>query len=368
MVRLAYKIASTHMLVIAVVMITIIISAGITAPAALNRHIKAMEEHVGTDNHLIENLESSFKLALRETITFYLIISTVIALITALALSRKVVTPLRALREASRRIAEGQFKMRVDESGNDELADLAHCFNVMARELDTTETRRLDLIGDVAHELRTPLSCIISIAEAVSDEVLPATPETFGDIISETNRMKRLVNDLEELSRLSGNDIVIQKSNINLELLVSDIVRRVSPQFEGKSLDIIFEAKSSDNPSDNLINTDSNRLTQVLHNLLNNALRYTPVYGKVFVRLFRQDDNFIIEVQDSGAGIREPELKKIFERFYRVDPSRNRSSGGSGIGLAVSLRLTNLLGGSLTASSPGPDKGSTFTVRLPRGL
>ncbi|MCK5248775.1 MAG: HAMP domain-containing protein, partial [Spirochaetaceae bacterium] len=315
MVRLTYKITLTYILVISVVMLSIAVTAGLRTPAALERHIEAMEEHVGVDEHLVDNLRTSFIEALKEILAYSVVISTAVALILAMLLSKKLVTPIQAMSEASRRIADGQFRMRVDESGNDELADLAHSFNQMAQELELTEKRRLRLIGDVAHELRTPLSGIISIIEAVSDGVLPSNQETFDDVLNEANRLKRLVNDLEELSRLSGDHVEIKTNRFNLNTLIEEIIRRIYPQFEGKGVELQYQTETLDNA----IHSDPNRLTQIIHNLLSNALRYTPEGGRVTVHLSRDEKNFNIIVEDTGIGIPKNELNRIFERFYRVD-------------------------------------------------
>ncbi len=361
MVRLTYKITFTYILVIFVMILSITITAVIRAPVAMERHIQAMEEHDGVDEHLVDNLRTSFTQALLEILAYSVATATAAALILAILLSKKVVTPIQAMSAASRRIADGQFHMRVNESGNDELADLAHSFNQMAQDLESTEKRRLRLIGDAAHELRTPLTGIISIIEAVSDGILPTNPETFNDVLNETNRMKRLINDLEELSRLSGDHVEVKTKRFNLNTLIEDIIRRIYPQFEGKNIELQYKTESLDNS----ITSDSNRLAQIIHNLLSNALRYTPDGGRVSVHLVRDEKNFNIIVKDTGIGIPKDELNRIFERFYRVDASRSRSSGGSGIGLAVSLTLAHLLSGDITAASSGPGQGSTFSLKVP---
>ncbi len=360
MVRLAYKIALTYLLVISVVVLSVIITAAVRAPMALEHHIEAMEEHFATDEHLEENLRTSFIQAMREILIYSVITATVAAIVVTIFLSHKVVTPVKAMSAASRRIADGQFRMRVNESGNDEMTDLAKSFNQMAQNLESTEERRVRLIGDVAHELRTPLTGIISIMEGVSDGVITSSEETYNDVLNEANRLKRLVNDLEELSRLSGDQVEIKVESCDIKVLIQDIVRRIKPQFEGKDISLQFESESPVNT----IHTDPSRIIQIIQNLLSNALRYTPEKGSVTIRLQNVSSFQSIEVSDSGIGIEASELKKIFERFYRTDASRSRASGGSGIGLAVSLRLAHLLNGDISARSDGLGKGSTFTLKI----
>ncbi len=361
MVRLAYKIALTYLLVISVVVISVIITVGFRAPIALEHHVQAMEEHFGADKHLEDNLRTSFIQAMKEIFTFSVIIATTAAIMVTVILSRKVVTPIKAMSAASRRIADGQFRMRVEEAGNDELTDLARSFNQMAQNLESTEERRIGLIGDVAHELRTPLSGIISLMEGVSDGVIAPDEKTFSDVLNEANRLKRLVNDLEELSRLSGDHVEITKTNFNLELLIEEIVRRFNPQFEGKGIELQFQSESMENS----LCSDPNRINQIIQNLLSNALRYTTENGKVNILLIREPSQYKIIVEDTGLGIPHVELNRIFERFYRIDASRSRTSGGSGIGLAVSIRLAHLLSGDISANSDGQGKGSTFTLSIP---
>jgi len=320
-----------------------------------------MEAHIGTDSTLAENLRVIFKQTLKEILVYSVITAAFAAVLASSILSRKLVTPVRAMSEASRRIADGEFHMRMKEAGNDELTDLARSFNRMAENLEQTELRRLRLIGDVAHELRTPLAGVISIIEGVSDGVIPADTEVFADVLNETFRLKRLVNDLEELSRLSGDGVKISCSHFKPINLLEDITRRLQPQFEGHGVHL----ELVDNVQGKEITSDPNRVSQIIHNLLSNALRYTPEGGQVAVSITETSKELLITVKDSGIGIPEEELKKIFERFYRIDASRSRSSGGSGIGLAVSLRLARLLSGDLKVQSDGTGDGSTFTLTLP---
>ncbi len=361
MVRLSHKIAASFLLVISVAILSFTITAGLRAPVALNRHIQEMESHIGADSALADNLRVSFKQTMREVLVYSVITAAFAAVLVSSILSRKIETTIRAMSEASRRIADGEFHMRVRESGNDEITDLARSFNRMAENLEQTELRRLRLIGDVAHELRTPLAGVISIVEGISDGVLPANTEVFADVLNETFRLKRLVNDLEELSRLSGDGVKIYCSRFNPVNLLEDITRRLQPQFEGHGIHL----KLLDNVQGKEITSDPNRVSQIIHNLLSNALRYTPEGGEVVVSTTVTSKELVITVKDTGIGIPDEELKKIFERFYRIDASRSRSSGGSGIGLAVSLRLARLLLGNLIAQSAGAECGSTFTLTLP---
>jgi histidine kinase len=284
---------------------------------------------------------------------------------------------------ASQRIANGRYEERVQAGGEDELAALARSFNRMAHELAQTEERRRRLIGDVAHELRTPLSGIKGVMEGLQDGVLPAEPETFASIEEEVSRLQRLVRDLEALSKAEAGQIQLEKERIDPADLVETAVVRLRPQFTDKNVTLTTEIPPDLPP----VTVDPARMTQVLLNLLGNALQYTPRGGRVSVqlsvngdqlsvkeewrlrdtghRLPHTDHRLLITVTDTGIGLAAEHLPHIFERFYRVDKSRSRAGGGSGIGLTISKHLVEAHGGALIADSLGLHQGSTFTVILP---
>jgi histidine kinase len=263
--------------------------------------------------------------------------------------------------EASRRIAAGGYEERVQEVGEDELGELARSFNQMAETLSETEARRLRLIGDVAHELRTPLSTIRSTMEGVVDGVLPAEPAVFVSVQREVARLQRLVQDLEELSRAEAGQIPLELEEMEPATFVEAAVERLRMQYEDKGVKLQVEM------ADGLpaVRVDGARMTQVLLNLLGNALQYTPSGGQVTVRGWAGRKDVYIAVQDTGAGVAAEHLPHIFERFYRVDKSRSRVGGGSGIGLTISRHLVEAHHGRLEAASAGLEQGSTFTITLP---
>ncbi len=208
-------------------------------------------------------------------------------------------------------------------SGEDELAELGQSFNQMAHTLAQTEERRRRLIGDVAHELRTPLSGIKSVMEGLQDGVLPAEPATFLDVEREVNRLQRLVRDLEELSKAEAGQISLELELINPITFVQTAVDRLMLQYDDKGVKLLTEFPEGI-PD---VAVDQARMTQVMLNLLGNALQYTPEGGQVVVSIWGSAQNVIISVQDSGIGIPTESLPHIFERFYRVDKSRSRSWG-----------------------------------------
>ena len=368
--HIGWKLFLSYLIIIVVGVATLAVAAEFITPSAFNRHMAGMESIMGGSmGGMITDLTESFQAAITEI----LLIATAFAFLTAVLVSsfvtRRIVTPVQQMKTASGRIADGRYDERVQVIGEDELAELAVSFNRMAQELAQTEERRRQLIGDVAHELRTPLSSIKSVMEGLQDGVLHPEPETFASVEQEVNRLQRLVRDLEALSKAEAGQIQLEKEWVNPADLVVTAVNRLRPQFTDKH--VTLETDVSPNLSS--IQADPSRIAQVLINLLGNALQYTPASGHVSIRcsvisnqsLVNSDRCLLIAVTDSGIGLRPNQLAPIFERFYRVDKSRSRAGGGSGIGLTISKHLVEAHNGRLTATSPGPNQGSTFTIMLP---
>jgi histidine kinase len=270
--------------------------------------------------------------------------------------------------KASQRIAAGDYRQRVQVPGQDELGALARAFNQMAETLERTEQRRMELIGDVAHELRTPLSSIKGSMEGLVDGVLTADPATFLLVQREVARLQRLVHDLEELSRAEAGQVPLNPRAVAPAELVRAAADRLRPQFEDKSVSLHVDLPADGSTELEVlpqVRADPSRIIQVLLNLLGNALQFTPPSGQVTVRAWRDGRKVVITVQDTGIGISVEHLPHIFERFYRVDKSRSRPGGGSGIGLTIARHLVEAHGGRIWATSPGLDQGSTFSFTLP---
>lgn len=360
--HLGWKLFTSYLVVILVGVISLALTAEIHAPTALNRHLDNMEAMIGGNMAgMMADLLTSFQTAINEV----LLVATSLAMLTAILVSsfvtRRIIRPIQAMQKASGRIASGHYDERVPVNGDDELSELARSFNQMAHTLAQTEERRRQLIGDVAHELRTPLSSLKSVTEGLLDGVLPAEPHTFLDMQRELGRLQRLVQDLEELSKAESGQVPLELDVINPVEFVQRAIERLNTQFEDKNIQLIRELPS-DLPS---ITVDPARMTQVMLNLLGNALQYTPEGGRVTIRAWSEEKHVHITVHDTGIGIAPAHLSHLFERFYRVDKSRSRIGGGSGIGLTISKHLVEAQKGSLAAASPGPGLGSTFTLTLP---
>jgi histidine kinase len=285
----------------------------------------------------------------------------------SLFVSRRIVTPVREMMLASRRIAEGHYSERVNVAGDpsrdelDELASLAVTFNQMAAKLEQIEATRRELIGNVAHELRTPLATIKGSMEGLIDGVLPAEAPTFQQIYREADRLQRLVSDLQELSRVESGAFDLNLKTLRVSDLVEATVARLGRQFDEKG--VVLE---TDLPADlPRVRADEDRISQVLLNLAGNALQYTPAGGRVCVAARRRGNEVHLSVSDTGIGLAAEHLPYVFTRFYRVDKSRARVGGGSGIGLTIARHLVEAHGGHIWAESAGPGQGSTFTFSLP---
>lgn len=288
------------------------------------------------------------------------------ALATALAASwlvtRRVVRPLRTMADAAERIAGGDYSARVGSPGaGTELDSLARALDRMARELAATERTRAEMLRDVAHELRTPLTAMRGHVEALADGVLTADGETLQTLQQGISRMQRLVDDLATVSRAEERRLDLRLSPTDPGELVAAAAVAATRTFA----DAGVELRTQVEPELPCVVVDGERIHEVLANLLDNAVRHTPAGGSVTVTARGREGGVELEVRDTGVGIAAEHLPRVFERFYRVDAGRTRQQGGSGIGLAIARALTEVHHGHIRAESPGPGRGSRFTVTLP---
>lgn len=274
-------------------------------------------------------------------------------------LSRRIVQPLEQMEEITQKFAAGQMDERMGAQEIEEFDHLAMSFNRMAAAIEDIEHRRRDLVGDLTHELRTPLTVLAGYLEGLSDGAIDPTPEVHQRLLSETMRMRRLVDDLQELSKMEAGYLAIDAQPLDLRWLLTSRVERFADQFGETSpvLKLIYPATVP------LVLADAERVEQILVNLIGNAIRYTPT-GSIVVSVKPDGNRVWIEVSDTGIGIAPDDLPHVFERFWRADRSRNRTSGGTGIGLAISRRLVELQGGAIEVESE-LGVGSTFRFSLP---
>ena len=367
--RLSAKLFLANLMVIFVGIIILAITIQITIPAAFNRHMGMMNQSMmngtgqgqGQGQGFGRTLFENFRASMFESLGYAVTASVLAALLVSLFLSRRIVAPVRTLTDASQHIAEGHYEKRVDVNGSDEIAQLATRFNQMASQLEQVESMRRQLIGDVTHELRTPLTSIKGYMEGLVDGVLPSTPETFNQIHREADRLSRLVDDLQELSRVEAKAYSLDIRFVAVSNLVQTTVKRLSPQAIAKRITLHTNLPAN-LPT---LQADEDRITQVLVNLVANAIQYTPEGGDVTISAVHQANEIHISVKDSGVGIPPEHLANLFTRFYRVDKSRSRNAGGgSGIGLTIAKHLVEAHGGRIWAKSNGEGQGSTFTFSL----
>jgi len=241
---------------------------------------------------------------------------------------------------------------------------LAERFNLMAEKLHQVESIRRQLIGDVSHELRTPLTAIKGSMEGLMDGVLPANDETYQQIHQEADRLNRLVDDLQELSRVEAGAYELDLRPIQIAPMVETLAKRFRQQFGTKRVTLDLNLAADLPP----VLADEHRILQVLTNLTGNALQYTPENGTVTISAKRTNGSVNFTVRDTGAGIAPEHLSHLFDRFYRVDKSRSRAAGGgSGIGLTIAKYLVEAHGGEIVVESDGKGKGSAFSFTLPVG-
>ena len=276
-------------------------------------------------------------------------------------LSRRVLAPTRSLSSAASLLGQGDLSQRVSTQGRDEIADLGRTFNSMAEDLEHAEQQRRSLMADVAHELRTPLSNIQGYLEAVRDGLMQPDNRTIDTIHQQVLHLTFLVEDLRLLALADAGALRLDREPDSLEQALNKSIEAVQPRAESRGISI-----SMDIPPDfPLVEMDRTRIAQVVGNLLENAISHTPEGGIVSVTSEVTTNGWArVSVADTGTGIPADDLPLVFERFYRVDPSRTRSTGGAGLGLTIAKQLVEAHGGSIHAESE-PGKGSRFVFELP---
>ena len=288
------------------------------------------------------------------------LIAAAIALIMTFFLSRRILAPVKSLTSTARLLGRGDFSQRVDVNDRSELGELADTFNLMAGSLERTERLRRDMIADAAHELRTPLSNIRGYLEAIRDGVVKPDAETIRSLDEEAIILSRLADDLQELSLAEAGELKLNCRTEDSTMLIQQAVGARDAQATARGISLSAELSTELPP----VKVDSHRISQVLRNLLENAIAHTPEGGTISVTARTKDNWLEISVTDNGEGIPPEDLPNIFERFYRVDRSRTRTTGGNGLGLTIAKRLVEVHGGKITARGE-PGKGSCFSFTVP---
>jgi signal transduction histidine kinase len=304
--------------------------------------------------------DAAFRRSLRRGVPAASAVGVLAAVVLSLFLSRRLSRPLRRTTDLAERLRRGELSVRIRERfGTNELDSLADALNFLAQSLEEQEKLRRQLTRDVSHELRTPLNALNALVEACLDGVMEPTPERLEDCREEIARLVTLTRDLERLSDLEGDVLTLSAERLDLAEAARSAARSFEPLCLRKGVSLEVRAEEGI-----FVSADGDKLRQTLVNLLANAVEYTPPGGSITVRAFRDGDRTRLAVSDTGIGMAPEELPRIFERFYRVDRSRSRSSGGSGIGLAIVDRIAAAHGWKILAESE-PGRGSVFTVEFP---
>lgn len=304
-------------------------------------------------------VHAAFVSAVDTTLVLGMLSSVIAAAVLAVLATRRLLRPLDAVRAATRQIAAGRYDAKVPAPSEPELAELASDVNALADALAATESRRTRLLGEVAHEMRTPLTSLDGYVEGMIDGVFTADEATLASLSAELRRLHRLADDLSDLSRTEERRLDLSPSDEDLAEIVRKTAARLAPQFQDAHITLEVAAAPVVP-----VHVDPDRITQVLTNLLGNALLATPAGGTVTVRT-RRSVGAEVEVTDSGVGLAADDVERVFERFYRA-PGQPRRSAGSGIGLTIARGIARAHGGDVTAASAGPGTGATFTLHLPR--
>lgn len=349
-------------------MLVLVVASQFILPTYFNRHMSGMINSgmgmgigMGISGSMGQ-LYADFRASFNEALMYATLAAMFAAFTLSLIFSRSVISPIHATSLATQRIADGRYDECVQVNGSDELAQLALNFNQMAEKLNQIESMRRRLIGDVSHELRTPLTAIKGSMEGLMDGVLPATDETFQQVHAEADRLNRLVDDLQELSRVEARAYQLEILPVNVSALVQTLTKRLSPHVESKRITLDFELV----PDLPHVLADEDRAVPILTNLTGNALHYTPEGGKITISAKQVGNEVQIAVRYKGIGIPPEHLANIFDRFYREDKSHSRQAGGgSGIGLTIARALVEAHGGRIWVESAGEGQGSIFAFTLP---
>ena len=361
--RLEVRLLLSHLLVAMVGAAVTALVVTVSAPALFDEGVAGMGPGFGGGPG--GRLREVFADALRAGLLLGSAAALVVAVLAAWFLAHRLLRPLDDVRDATRRIAAGEYRHVVAPPADQELAALADDVNAMARTLDATETRRMRLLGEVAHEMRTPLTVLTGRVEGVADGVFEVDEELLGELTGELGRLRRLADDLSELSRVEEGRLGLRLAPVELGELVDDVSGRWRSILTESEIDL-----QVDTPVPVAVLGDRDRLAQVLDNLVGNAVRAVAGQGVILLRTGRRGELAEVTVQDDGVGLAAHELEAVFERFYRSPTTATVAAGGvpdagSGIGLTVSRGIARAHGGTLVAESDGRGAGATFVLRLP---
>lgn len=349
----------SHLVVMLVGVASLVSISKISSPRLFVLHLERLENRGFNLINIRTELVTGFEFAWQRSTIWSVLVGSTAAGGLSYWVSRRIMRRLTEMEQITQKFAAGQMDARLPMSDIPELNGLGASFNRMAASLEGVEARRREVIGDMTHELRTPLTVVRGYLEELADGEIEASPEIYRRLARETKRLERLVNDLQELSKAEAGYLPINIQRVNLRPLLESLVEKFTDQLLEDGPVLLLECPSVLPP----VLADIDRTEQVLVNLLGNAVRYTNE-GSITIRAGTEASQLWIAVIDTGIGIAPENLPHVFERFWRADQSRDRHSGGTGIGLTISHRLIELQGGQIQVESE-LGVGSTFQFFLP---
>ena len=364
--RLSVRLVLSHLLVAVLSALATFVIVRQLAPALFDETLRRAQSGGarGPGQGFGQNagLREQFATAVDQALLIGALVGAAVAAVFGIIAAWRLIRPLGRLRNATRRIADGHYDTAVAVPKEAELADLANDVNSLGRTLAETEARRLRLLGEVAHEMRTPLTVIDGYVEGMIDGVLPTDTASLGQVGEESRRLRRLAADLSALSRAEEGRLQLALARIDARQVVASAAERLRPQV----LDAGLALNVDGGPVPLMVDADADRFSQVVTNLIGNAIRATPSGGAVKVNCSSSGSWVNVAVTDTGEGLAGADLSRVFERFYRVRGRANPATdSGTGIGLTISRGIIRAHGGELIATSAGPGKGACFLAKIP---
>jgi signal transduction histidine kinase len=357
---LAGRLFAAQTLVVLTGAVTLALVAAAVGPAIFHDHLRQISGHV--DAAASRHVEEAYASASAVSLGVALFAALAAALAVSAYVARRVAHPVGQLAIAAADVADGNYGVRVTAPGlGREFDTVAAAFNAMAARLADVEATRRRLLADLGHELRTPLATLEAYVDAAEDGVAVDDEDTWAVLRTQTTRLRRLAEDIAAVSRAEEHQLDLHPQPVAATDLVGAAVAAARPRYAAKG--VRLHERAGVDVGD--VEADTERMGQVLGNLLDNALRHTPPGGRVTVAVDRDPSGVRLTVTDTGEGIPATHLPHVFERFYRADAARDRGHGGSGIGLAIVRAIVAEHGGRVTAASDGTGAGATFTVSLP---
>lgn len=358
--RLATRLMWAQVLVVAIGAVTPVIAAGIVAPRLFHMHLT---EAGVADTGVLAHAEAAFDSALAIAVGLGVVMSLLAAGIVSWFLVRRISAPIEALAASAQAVAAGDYEIAPGPHNfSRELQQLTDSFGSMAQRLAHSDATRAKMLADLAHEVRTPLATLQAYIDGLEDGVLDCDDAAWSTMRAQVDRLRRLADDIREVAAAEEHALGLELQRMDAGALVQSAVGAAMPRYRAKGVALSLDPSTGSY----WVLGDEMRLHQVLANLLDNALRHTPVDGGVRVNVTGAGDSVEITVADSGEGIPPEQLDMVFRRFHRVDPSRGSTDGsGSGLGLTIARAIVIDHGGTISAASAGAGSGATFTVRLP---